>query len=91
MERKTRDLTDEVRSLKSQNDELNRKQRDLTSENDNLNRTCQDLERDNRKLQMEIDRLTMQLKVGQPLCFDPIVESSDQLVMLFLLLMMIDK
>jgi hypothetical protein len=40
---------------------------------------------------MEIDRLTMQLKVGQPLYFDPIVESSDQLVMLFLLLMMIDK
>jgi hypothetical protein len=46
------------------NDELNRKQRDLISENDNLNRSCQDMERDNRKLQMEIDHLTMQLKVG---------------------------
>ena len=64
MERKTRDLTDEVRSLKSVNDELNRKQRDLMSENDNLNRTCQDLERNNRKLQMEIDHLNMLLKVS---------------------------
>ena len=69
MERKTRDLTDEVRSLKSINDELNRKQRDLMSENDNLNRTCQDLERDNRKLQMEIEHLTMQLKVGNRVWF----------------------
>ena len=64
LERKARDLTDEVRSLKSVNDELNRKQRDLISENDNLNRTCQDLERNNRKLQMEVDHLNMLLKVS---------------------------
>jgi predicted RNase H-like nuclease (RuvC/YqgF family) len=64
MERKNRDMTDEVRSLKSINEELNRKQRDLQSENDNLNRTCQEHDRENRKLQMEIEHLKMQLKVG---------------------------